>query len=170
MTIINSRGTKLKVQSFNLEVQHNFQVSLAIRASSIDASDYSPSNATIYENQKKYYVSHCQENSWIKFEFKSNKVAPISYQIMSYRGRQNFDHPKSWVIEGTINDEDNIWVPLDERKNYPDINESYRTYIIQISNRNSEEFLFIRMRLTGLNWHNSNSFIINSFEIYGELI
>lgn len=50
------------------------------------------------------------------------------------------------------------------------INDTYWMKVFQISNQNSREFLYIRLRITGPNWDNKNKLVINSFEIYGKLI
>ena len=143
---------------------------IGITASSTLNSNYLPSNVTIYEERGKDFYSEDQANSWIKFEFKSNKVVPRSYQVMSYHAGQNGYHPKSWVIEGSNSGEDDSWVTLDSRNNCAELNGPYKTQIFEISNGNTEEFRFIRMRLTGPDWANYNYLKLSAFEIYGELI
>lgn len=150
------------------ENNNDISSKIGITASST-FSDYLPSNVTIYEERGKYFESQNQANSWIKFEFKSNKVVPRSYQVMSYVYGPNSQHPKSWVIEGSNSGEDS-WVTLDSRNNCPDLNGLHKTQIFEISKGNTEEFRFIRMRLTGPNWSNNNHLEFSAFEIYGELI
>ncbi|KAK8843598.1 hypothetical protein M9Y10_024657 [Tritrichomonas musculus] len=139
---------------------------ISITASSTNGPEYNPNNVIIYEDNYKRFQSENIPNSWICFEFKENKVVPTHYQIMPCCS-PNYSNPKSWVIEGS-NDDIN-WELLDERINCSDLNYPYKPKIFNISNPNKNEFRFIRMRLTGPTWYDSNYFIFCSFELYGKM-
>lgn len=139
---------------------------ISITASSTNGPEYNPNNVIIYEDNYKRFQSENIPNSWICFEFKENKVVPTHYQIMPCCS-PNYSNPKSWVIEGS-NDDIN-WELLDERINCSDLNYPYKPKIFHISNPNKNEFRFIRMRLTGPTWYDSNYFIFCSFELYGKM-
>lgn len=150
----------LKTQSFG-----NFTNKVNVTASSYIGLGYEPTNAVYYKGTN-YFYSTSSPNSWICFEFKENQVIPKNYQIRSFNSGPNSQHPKSWVIEGSK--DNNSWTILDEQNNCSYLNDAHKTHIFNISN--SEEFRFIRMRITNTNWANNYHLIINSFEIYGKLI
>lgn len=137
---------------------------ISITASSLNSS-CPPINVINYDSSN-CFQTYNQQDSWICFDFIENKVIPTCYQIRSFNGRKNDNHPKSWVIEGSNGN--NIWIIIDEQKNCSYLNDVHKTHIFKISSSN--QFRMIRMRLTEANWANNQYLIINSFEIYGKLI
>ena len=128
-----------------------------------------PFNATIFDDQTKYFHSRDLSNSWICFDFKEHRVIPTKYTIKSeYRCGPNNYHPKNWVIEGS--EDGNSWEILDEEKDCSYLNDQSVHHTFDIKNQSSKEFRFIRMRQTGKNWHNDDYLIFDSLEIYGQYI
>lgn len=128
---------------------------------------FSPLNALEYDSNN-YFMTENIAGSWICFDFKKHKVIPTNYTIKSYQ-RTNDQHPRSWVIEG-LNVKTSKWEIIDEKNDCSILNGDGIIHTFQIQNQEENEFKSIKMRLTGPNWTNNNSFLINSFELYGELI
>ena len=140
-----------------------------ITASGVN-SGYNPINAVIYEDKKKYFDSTNQPNSWICFEFKNHKIIPNSYTIRSIDGwGQNSDHPKSWIIE--CSNDQNSWEIVDDVKDCNYLNGSYLVHTFEIKNQTNKEYKYLRMRSTGPDCSNDSHFLsFDSFEVYGTLI
>lgn len=123
----------------------------------------------VFSNEdRKYYRSFNEPNSWICFEFKKHRITPSYYTIMSANEFKDGSHPKSWVIEGSINS--NAWEVLDDQKNCSYLNGRNKIYTVKINNESSKEFKYIRMRMTGQSWYNDNCLQLHSFEIFGRLV
>ena len=143
-----------------------------ITASSINSNDEAPINSILFENKDNYFASKDEKNSWICYEFKDNFVIPTDYTIRSPSFAINSQHPRSWVIEGSINSND--WIILDEQKDCSFMNGPSYVHTFHISKSN--KIKFIRIRETDKNWwlnsiSNSNyNLAISAFEIYGSLI
>lgn len=90
-------------------------------------SNFPPSSVVKYENKYDYFYSQNQQYSWICFDFLESKIIPSHYQIMSYNGGINSYNPKSWVIQGS-NDQ-NVWVNLDEQHDCPFINDANKSHV-----------------------------------------
>lgn len=133
-----------------------------------NTSDNFPSNIFLFNDILRYFRTDDDQNNWICFDFKNRRVAPTFYTIKSTYHTQYQMHPKSWVIEGSINN--TSWEILDEQKNCPFLNGKNLVHTFKIQNLSSKEFKFIRMRITGPNWYNNNLLSIGSFELYGRLI
>lgn len=126
-----------------------------------------PQNVLHFNTNEEFYAED-GKNNWICFEFKNHKIIPNKYSVISYDGGTNSRHPKSWVIQGS-NDNEN-WDTISEEIDCPYLNKSYTTYTFDIKKQNNQDFKFIRMLSTGPSWNNKNSFAICAFEVYGELI
>ena len=176
------RYKKPKVQTFSYESDQKFEGILNyLRQISngkiynevgITASTYQntrePQNVIIFEDQNKEFYTENSTNSWICFDFKERRVIPTHYTLKGHSYGENGDHPKTWVIEGSK--DNSKWEVIDEQKNCNFLNGSFYVHTFAISQQNSDEFHYIRMRLTGLNCGNDNKLKLNAFEIYGQLI
>lgn len=132
---------------------------------------YPPSGVIEYDNKNKWFHSNDKPNNWICFDFNEYKVIPSSYKIRSSHYGENLFNPRSWVIEGS-NDK-NKWEVLDDENNSPFLNGSYFVHLFSIENDYPDGYRYIRMRLTGTNWFkndDSNYMMLDSFELYGQLI
>ena len=151
-----------------LKTKGNISNQLEITASSICFTDYPPKNVIDYQN-RNHFCTKNEPGSWICFDFKENKIIPTNYQIMSFNGGQNCEHPKSWQIQGSNDETENKnWTTIDEQTNCPILNGSNITHIFPISN--SIAYRYIRMIQTDKNWADSCHLLLDSFEFYGKLI
>lgn len=173
-TFLYSRENEFKGIINYLKLKSNGEISkfINITASSIAKSIngntcFDPSNAVLFDDPKKVFMSENVPNSWICFDFKSNKIIPTEYTIKSSSTSANSSKPKSWVIECSNDNES--WETVDEVTNCPYLNGAYLIHTFSIKNQNSKEYRFIRMRLTGLNWKCYDSLVISMIEFYGKL-
>ena len=149
----------------NKESRGNIDDIISVTASSISGRSF-PSNVTfLLDRNRRFCSSGVEQNPWICFDFRDFQVIPSNYTIRSCDS--GYD-PKSWVIEGS-KDSSN-WEILDEQKNCNFLNGDFKTHTFDINNSKSQQFRYLRMRLTDTNWKNDYAFIINSFELYGTLI
>lgn len=139
-----------------------------VTSSSIYSDNYKPQNAVLYNDLSKTFCTKNEKDSWLMFDFINHKVIPTNYTIRSYSGGQGGWHPKSWVIEGS-NDKSS-WSVIDEENNCSYLNDCNLVHQFQMNRKSSEEFQYIRMRLTDVAWCNNYYLMIDSFEIYGNLI
>ena len=152
-----------------LKTQSNddFKNRVEVTASSVVSNVHSPLNLTVFDDDDKWFESQPERYNWICYNFKKNRVIPTSYQIKSYPFQKNWHHPKSWVIQGSI--DGNNWTDIDHKNNCTVLNEKSVSHIFPIKNDNSLEFHYIRMKLTDTNWCNNNFLSLGSLEIYGQL-
>ncbi|KAK8870689.1 hypothetical protein M9Y10_008576 [Tritrichomonas musculus] len=129
--------------------------------------DHSPRNAVLYDDHSKYFFSQNQENSWICFDFKKYKIIPKNYSVKSHDNLPNNCHPRSWVIEGS--NDNNTWEIVDEQKDCSLLNGNLLASTFTIQNIDNKEYRFLRMRQTQSCWNGSNNFSIDSIEFYGSL-
>lgn len=138
-------------------------------SSSTENKDHVPQNAILYNNDnKKYFASENEINSWFCIEFIKHQINPKNYTLKTY----SFDkcHPKSWVIEGTNNKNDEkSWEILDEQKDCDILNGINKSHTFSIHNPTNKTFQFLRMRETGKNWRYDNILCFKSIEFYGYL-
>lgn len=149
----------------NKESRGSIDDLITVTASSISGRSF-PNNVTfLLDRNRRFCSSGVEQNPWICFDFRNYQVVPSNYTIRSCDS--GYD-PKSWVIEGS---KDNAnWIVLDEQKDCTLLKGDFKTHTFSIENSNSEQYRYLRMRLTAQNWKNDYTFIINSFEIYGTLI
>ena len=147
------------------ESRGNIENILTVTASSISGRSF-PLNVTyLFDKNKRYCSTGDEQNPWICFDFRDYKIIPSEYTLRSGDSGYN---PKSWVIEGS-NDNSN-WQILDKQEDCSFLNRDFNIHTFSIPSSNSQQFRFLRMKLTGTNWKDNNLFIITSFEFYGTLI
>ena len=112
------------------------------------------------------FSSKDQPNSWIRYDFKGQSVAPTSYSIRSHDGPS---YPKSWVLEVSNDGSDNSWKVVDRREDNFDLKAVYVTRHFAISDPPSEGFRFLRLRVTGKNHNRSDALWLTSLELFGTL-
>ncbi|KAK8875598.1 hypothetical protein M9Y10_005767 [Tritrichomonas musculus] len=156
----------------NFLKQHSLDIfsEITVASSSLYQGDekYSPRNAICYQDTDVEFCTIDEANSWICFDFKNLQVALADYTIRSYNVGPNNPHPKSWVIEGS-NDNDK-WATLDEQKGCSFLNGKNLVYTFNLKSATSQSYRFIRMRQTDKNWYNSQHLIFNCIEFYGQLM
>ena len=129
---------------------------------------FQPINVSNFENQERFFASENIKNSWICLDFNDHKIELSHYSIKSVKWDINYEHPKSWVIEGSNEALD--WTVLDEQINCSLLNGRCIAHTFEVNKNNSKKFRYIRMRLTDKNWRNTNNLVIDSFEVYGKFI
>ena len=141
-----------------------------VTASSYASSDpdktYEPKNVAELGTETLFWSKNL-EQQWICYDFKNKHVAPTSYSIMSCTDRRGGWHPRSWVLEAS-NDK-STWTLLDQRDDNSDLNDRSVTCHFSLKNQAQMMFRFVRLRQTGRNHHNSDSFALASLEIFGTL-
>lgn len=119
------------------------------------------------KNEGNDFYLENKPNQWICFEFKKYKINLSSYSIRSSNDSVGNPHPKNWVIEGS--QDNSTWKIIDEHQDDSALFKKNYVHTFHIKN-NDQEFKYIRMRQTGLNWHGNNWLDISSIEFYGKLI
>lgn len=150
------------------ESQGNIENMIIFTASSMESDNYHPRNSILYDDSNlfDYFASRNLPNSWFCLDFKDHRVIMTDYTVGS---TYNNYHPKSWVIEGS--NDNNTWNQIDLQSNCPYTNGSKIVHTFSIQNKNNDAFKYIRMRQTGPCWNGNNDYFrVNSFEIYGTLI
>lgn len=95
-------------------------------------------------------------------------MTPTHYTARSANVYANWFHPKSWVIEGSI--DGSSWEEIDEENNCSHLNGGRKTHTFVMNHPTNKEFRYIRMKSTGPDWNGSYYLIIEAFEIYGRII
>ena len=149
------------------ESNGNIASKIAITSSSLHSSSFVPQNVTLFDSND-HFISQNEQNSWICFDFKDHKVVPSAVTIKTRNGSQTDYQPRSWVIEGS--NDNNSWEILDQEDDSPHLHGGNMVHTFTMNRPNSNEFQYIRMRLTGPNWSGDNYMVVCSFEIYGRLI
>jgi hypothetical protein len=105
-------------------------------------------------------------NNRIGYDFKDRRVIPTHYSIRSrYDRGVGGRHPKSWLIETSLNGKD--WMEIDHRENNSELNAKNVTATFSISKR--EICRFLRLVNIGRNHQGNDALVISSFEIFGSL-
>lgn len=118
------------------------------------------------------FCTENRENQWILFDFISRKINVVNYKIRSIPYQTNSFHMKSWVVEGS--DENNIendesWTLIDKRENNSLLNKSGAIAVFDVSNSNKAFFRFVRIRMIGPNHTNTYVFGFAQIEFFGSL-
>lgn len=150
-----------------LRSKGNIEDEVIVSCSNKYCDTHGPDNAILFD-QNKYFCSNGDSNSWISFDFKDHRVIPTYYSIKSGPYPPNTHHPKTWVIEGSNDNEH--WNIINEQDCCSRLNGKNLVHAFMIKNPNSKRFKYLRMRQTGPNWANCNFLAIDSFEIFGTLI
>jgi hypothetical protein len=122
-------------------------------------------NTLYFDSLDAYFMSQNRANQWVCYDFKGQKVQATHYSIRSYDYGSGGSHPRSWVVEGSL---DGVkWVEIDRRDDDVWLNEMNR--VAEFTVATVERAQFIRLRQTGKNWHGTQCLAISAFEIYGVL-
>jgi hypothetical protein len=113
---------------------------ISITASSVyDPINYPLRNIADFEN-RTFFFSKNDVNSWICYDFKNMGIKPIHYSIRS-RPDDNH-HLRSWTLEGSMDCQS--WQELDRRESNTALSSQCATAIFSISR--SLEIQIIRLR------------------------
>jgi hypothetical protein len=142
---------------------HDLGVVVA-NASSI-LSSYAAKHALDLQNRNSFFESQKQPNSWIRYDFKSARVIPTHYSILSWNGGPGNQHPKSWCFE--VSDDGNSWTEVHRCTNNNDLNGPGRIHTFAVTK--SVKSRFIRLRQTGKGHTNNDHLLLSGLEIFGTL-
>lgn len=117
-------------------------------------------------NDTQYFESNNEANSWICFDFKNMKISLSHYTLKTWFWGPNFQHLKSWVVEGS--DDGNEWTELDQREDEDSLNDAlaFRRFkcAVRVTCR------YVRIRSTDIDHSGTHLLILNAVEFYGRLI
>lgn len=150
----------------------NIENNLEITSSSIFSNGYDsqlqPKHVILYEDKEKGFASENVKNSWLRLDFKNNKIIPTEYTIMSSSSYTNGWRPKNWVIE--VSNDGSTWGVISEEKENGSLNGNFLVHTFKINKPTLTAYRYFQIRQTGTNWTNGHYFDIGSIEIYGDLI
>ena len=137
-----------------------------ITASSQFSESYKVENLIDYDSST-IYGSLNRQDQWACFRFDDYSVKVKNYAIKSssFWG-ENYEHPKSWVLEGSL--DGNEWFELSSVNNCNDLNKKGVIQVFDVPNE--KESKFIRIRQTGKNWKGNYCLNFESIEFYGDLL
>lgn len=167
----NKKFEKKQEEEFNGILNHIVKTSqndITITSSSLYLS-HEARNVILFNDQSKYFMSQNHQDGWICFDFHDNRVTPTDYTIRSPTNwGDNSPEPQNWVIEGS-NDNSSFDL-LSEEKDCKVIHGKGKIHTFKIRNQSPKEYRYIRLRQTGKNGHGNDYLIMDSFELYGNLI
>ena len=132
-------------------------------------SEDCPVKNMIRFNSTEYYRHHNQSMAKILFDFKNRSVKINKYSIHTGTYNTNYGHLKSWVLEGSNDNEH--WEEIDKRSNDSSLNGLRYSSSFEAQQKRNEFYRFIRLRQTGIAWcpQSSNQFEIMYIEFFGFL-
>ena len=133
-------------------------------ASSPDMFDIQASNVVELGTDSDL-CSEEEPESWIRYDFKTLRVAPTSYSIRS----DEWAYPRSWVFEVSNDGSDDPWEIVDRRYDTNDLKGPYLTHNFAISDPPREGFRFVHLHQTGQNRRAGDDLDITSLEVFGTL-
>jgi hypothetical protein len=139
---------------------------VSITASSIRIPQSYPLRHVADFENRSYFATKNEANSWICYDFKDMRIKVTHYSIRSRRD-QNSQHLRFWTLEGS--NDGSTWVKLDDRQNDTSLNSEGAISTFSISEGFQGEFQQIRLRQTGKNSNNSDHLIVNAIEFFGVL-
>lgn len=143
-----------------------------VTSSSYNGSSY-PKYAVDVKNCQNFFQTENQEKEWIQYDFIQNRVCPTRYSIRT-RHDCDWNHPRSWVIEGsnTGGSNESEWTVLDSHTNdatLKGVNFSY-TFDIKNSQVDKKGYRYLRMKRTGPTSNGNNHMALSALEYFGYLI
>lgn len=91
-----------------------------------------------------------------------------SCTIRSYNCDKNFHHLRSWILEGS--NDNQAFVHLDEQIDCSFLNSKNAVHTFQINNTQNQPFKILRLRQTDKNWCKRYFLTIDSIEFFGTLL
>lgn len=113
-----------------------------------------------------HWVSDNQPDQWIRFDFKTSRLLLTHYTLKTYNYVAGGNHLRSWVVEGSHNDND--WEEIDRRQSTSDLNDRSKSKTYQCKSL-ATAYRFIRIMQTGKSHCNSDIFALSNVEFFGTL-
>lgn len=144
-----------------------------VKVTSLSETSSLAKNVVDLQNNRNYFQSKNQQNTWLQYDFIENRIIPTHYSIRT-RHDYDMDHPRNWVIEGsnTGGSNENEWVILDSHQNNTVLNGKDVSYTFDIkpTQGNEKGFRYLRIRQTGVESSNGNWLTFSALEYFGIFI
>ena len=135
---------------------------LSVSGSSYD-EDCEPENV-LYDNNRYFQSQSYSENGWITFNFHDRKIFLSEYTLSSYScNAGNGMHIKSWVLEGSINNDD--YTQIDMQIDCDKLNGYNCTATFEV--KQEEPFQYIRIRSIDENWNETPNLPLRKVDFAG---
>ena len=128
---------------------------------------YQPANSLDRNRNDTCFCSKNEPNSWLCLCFKSNSVNLTGYSLTSYACGEGYDHPKSWVLEGS--QDGRGWEIIDCQENSDALNGKSVTRYFPIRSTGRTSFRFVRIRQTAKNHLGNDYLTFSHFEVFGTI-
>jgi hypothetical protein len=142
----------------NVATTHIVEVS----ASGVASTNYA--HYAVDLNNDCHFQSPNELNQWLKLDFKDKRVKLTHYSIS---GCKHDPFMPSWVIEGSMDGDDNNWAVLDCRTDNTEIDSRHPLGTFNVGE--SAFYRFIRVRGTDQRPNNTHYLRISKFELFGFL-
>jgi hypothetical protein len=134
-------------------------------ASSSDGSKWDAKWAIDHLSEKGFCSTN-RSNQWFRLDFKNNSVYITHYSILSRKdvgiGQH---HPKSWVIETSIDGD--LWEIIDTREDDNHLNNEGKEYTFTIENPKWGKYF--QLRQTGVTHRNDHYLTFTNIEVFGRI-
>jgi hypothetical protein len=142
------------------------QVTITTKSGSSDAS-FEVRHLADLDDGWAYFQSQNAPNQWVCWAFKGMRIRPTHYTVISCPQEENWCHPQSWIIEGSM--DGRYWSEIDRQVDNHDLNasSSVRSFALTTVKTDCQ---FIRMTQKGKNHADTDVLALSAFEIFGTLI
>ncbi|OHT07115.1 hypothetical protein TRFO_05349 [Tritrichomonas foetus] len=120
----------------------------------------------VSKDHTNFWTSANKEDNYIAFNFAPLKVSINAYSLLTFDYGPNDFHMKSWILEGSNNNDK--WTKIDLVVNDEYLNgpRKFHTYVVS---KESIPFTYIRLKLYGPNHFGSYFMAIKGFELFGKI-
>ena len=111
-------------------------------------------------------------SSFLAFDFGVYRTKITGYSIKTHSGRTGSNHLRSWALEGSVDGES--WDEIDRRDLCEDLNAPSVFAYFEVPTALQEDaepwIKYVRLRLTGPNCAEKNIILLDSIELFGEVL
>jgi hypothetical protein len=135
-----------------------------------DNETYGPKNVLELSAATRF-ISQNQPDAWLCLEFRDLTIRPTAYAIRSHVTPVGWNHPKSWVLELSMDGQK--WTVVDRKQDNDDLNGPGCVGKWPIANAMNSRY--VRLRLTDKNHKPQDPewcylLEVSSFEVYGTVV
>jgi hypothetical protein len=130
-----------------------------------DNPEYSGSNLLELDS-RFFYGSRNRPGQWFCYDFQQSRVELTNYAIRSYPFGPGHNHPRSWVVEGSV--DGRYWAELDTQECCEATNKNDCLTIFPT--RPTRALKMVRLRQIGRNHKNTHYLSLSAFELYGAFL
>jgi hypothetical protein len=109
-----------------------------------------------------FFCSDDRPDQWIAYDFGSQTVTPVAYLIQTANFVEDSIHPRSWVLEGSL--DGGSWIALDQRNDSAALNGPNLIGTFHIAAPMALKLL--RLRQTGLNAAGNHILAFQYFDLF----